>query len=86
MAQSYTDSPEYRAGVRKVGPGSAFSYSCIFDPVPFRWPERRSAEDAMEPKTLLVIAGPNGSGKSSLVNETGLAERSGRIINPDNYA
>lgn len=40
----------------------------------------------MEPKTLLVIAGPNGFGKSSLVNETGLAERSGRIINPDNYA
>ena len=32
--ESLTASKEYQEGVKKVGPGSIFYYSCIFDPVP----------------------------------------------------
>lgn len=56
MVESYTKSPEYKEGIKKVGPGSIFYYRCIFDPVPSRElknPEKYGAED---PKDVRVAS------------------------------
>ncbi len=46
--ESLTATVEYKAGVKKVGPGSKFYYRCIFDPVPskdLKSPEKYGVEE-----------------------------------------
>ncbi len=46
--ESLTCTEEFKAGVKKVGPGSKFYYRCIFDPVPskdLKCPEKYGVEE-----------------------------------------
>ena len=52
--ESYTSSETYKAGIKKVGPGSKFYYRCIFDPVPssdLKCPEKYGAEVPSDDKS-----------------------------------
>lgn len=52
--KSYTQSEKFKAGVKKVGPGSKFYYRCIFDPVPnsdLKCPEKYGVEAVADDKS-----------------------------------
>ena len=70
--ESLTASKEYQEGVKKVGPGSIFYYSCIFDPVPSD--EFKDPKAALSDKLVAYLESEFRKGLESAEKEGWISE------------